>query len=168
MQIPAGVLCEETRVVTRLFWIVDARDFQKDKEGLLGMISKRILATLLGGFLLTGVAEEQDYPYLDDVNEQADGPKVTGGFPKIMASETQSDDANAEQWSKYDLLGTKTGMMYRVEAAQAINPKLGELFHHALIFAGKMGHYGYFCAQPGSSMRGIINSAAIYIRDPGG
>ena len=63
MQIPAGVLCEETRVVTRLFWIVDARDFQKDKEGLLGMISKRILATLLGGFLLTGVAEAQDLEF---------------------------------------------------------------------------------------------------------
>lgn len=93
--------------------------------------------------LLLGATANAQYAYLDDANEQPDMPKVAGGFPKIMSTETQSDAASGEQFSKYDLLGTKTGMMYRVQAAQAINPKVE--FHYSF----HPGEYlGYISKDP--------------------
>ncbi len=107
------------------------------------MIDKRLLTVVACGLLAGGYAQAQNYPYLDDANRQADAPVFSGNFPKIMATETQSDDASNEAWSKYDLLGTKTGMMYRVAAAQAVNPELE--FH----FSFHPGEYlGYLSSDP--------------------
>lgn len=56
---------------------------------------------------------------------------VSGNFPKVQLSETQSDGASAQQVSKYDAVGVKAGMIYKVTAAQGINPdvKFNFSFH---------------------------------------
>lgn len=78
---------------------------------------------------MTGSAVAQNYDYLDDANVQSDAPVVRGGFPKVMQSETQSDAGTPQSWSKYDLIGAKSGMVSKVAQAQAINPDLE--FHYS-------------------------------------
>lgn len=62
--------------------------------------------------------------YLDDANIQSDAPTVTGNFPKIALTETQSVGGTVQEWSRYDVIGGKAGMAAKVAAAQAINPEL--------------------------------------------
>jgi hypothetical protein len=66
--------------------------------------TKVLLFLLLAFFCEMSVA--QNHCYLDDVNDTANPPTYDGNFPKIQASQTQSSNATAEQWSKYDVIGT--------------------------------------------------------------
>ncbi len=111
---------------------------------------------LLGALLLCGNAYAQDYTYLNDANQQADGPSYPGNFPKIVASETQSDKGTPEQWSKYDVIGAKSGMMYKVAPAQQINPDLE--FHYSF---HPRAYLGYLSSDPCNIAYGMpFNSTA--------
>jgi hypothetical protein len=77
------------------------------------------------------------YAYLDDANVQPDAPVVQGDFPKIMLTETQSMDGKAEQFSKYDVVGTKAGMLYKVEQIQQIDPAVR--YHYDFDLRGYQG-----------------------------
>lgn len=63
-----------------------------------------------------------NYPYLDDALNLADTPEVSGTFPKVMMTETQSIDAPDESFTKYDVVGGKAGMMEKFSRVQKINP----------------------------------------------
>jgi len=111
---------------------------------------------LLGTLLLCGTAYAQDYDYFNDANQQADGPVYEGNFPKIVASETQSDKGTGEQWSKYDVIGAKSGMMYKVAAAQQINPDVE--FHYSF---HPRAYLGYLSNDPCNIAYGMpFNSTA--------
>ncbi len=103
--------------------------------------SKRTL--IAGVLLLCGSAYAQNYAYLDDDNQTAGGPQVYGDFPKIVASETQSDSGTVEQWSKYDVIGAKSGMLYKIAPAQKINPALE--YHYSF---HPRAYLGYLSADP--------------------
>lgn len=62
--------------------------------------------------------------YLNDANIQSDAPVVTGNFPKVALTETQSVDGTVQEWSRYDVIGGKAGMVTKIAAAQALNPEL--------------------------------------------
>ena len=75
--------------------------------------------------------------YLDDANLQSDAPVVSGNFPKIALTETQSLSATNEEWSRYDVIGGKAGMATKIAAAQAINPAVNFHFsYHARAYLG--------------------------------
>jgi hypothetical protein len=98
---------------------------------------KRILIALALSASLPVYAQT----YMDDTNVVTGEPsRAVGGWPKIMLSETQSDDANGQQLSKYDVLGLKNGMMYRVSQAQKINPNVE--FHYSFHPAEYLGYVG--------------------------
>jgi len=107
------------------------------------MIAKTRRSLLLGTLLLCGTAYAQNYAYLDDANERADGPVFSGNYPKIVASETQSDKGSVEAWSKYDVIGAKAGMMYKVVPAQNINPALE--YHYSF---HPRAYLGYLSSDP--------------------
>jgi hypothetical protein len=114
---------------------------------------KRVLCL---GLALCGSAYAQNFPYLNDANSQADGPAVAGNFPKVVASETQSDKGSVEAWSKYDVIGAKSGMLYKVVAAQQINPDLE--FHYSF---HPRSYLGYIAPSPCDISMGMpFNSTA--------
>lgn len=87
------------------------------------MLFKYVSMAALTGTLIMGAGSAlSSYAYLDDAPYKANVPQVPGPFPKIMLTETQSVAGPAEQFTKYDLVGVKAGMLWKIEDIQALNP----------------------------------------------
>jgi hypothetical protein len=74
---------------------------------------------------------QASYHYLEDANQlKPDDPATR--YPMVGITEPRSDQASPEALSRYDLLGTKSGMAYKVAAAQGVNPdvRFHYMFHH--------------------------------------
>ncbi len=81
-----------------------------------------VVCALLAALSAPGVAAP--LRYLDDANIQPDAPTVSGNFPKVALTETQSVNGTVQEWSRYDVIGGKAGMASKIAAAQAVNPEL--------------------------------------------
>lgn len=107
------------------------------------MTKARFLALFCLCSLVSTTTQAEIYPHLDDANIDAGAPTVTGNFPKVIMTETQSDQGPIEGITKYDLIGAKAGMIDRVAAAQAINPALE--FHFSF---HPVSYLGYNMSDP--------------------
>jgi hypothetical protein len=64
------------------------------------------------------------YPYLDDLVLAPDATGAGESLPKLMLTETQSMEGTVEQFTKYDLIGIKAGMLYKTEKIQQLVPEV--------------------------------------------
>lgn len=99
--------------------------------------------TAAAALAVISTAHAGTYAYLDDANVQGDAPVISGDFPKVMLTETQSLDGTAEQFSKYDVIGTKAGMLWKIEQIQDVDPSVNHHYGFDL-----RGYQGWILSDP--------------------
>ena len=94
--------------------------------------------------------ESARYDYLDDLSLEpwAAGTGMT--LPRIMLTETQSMEGTDEQFTKYDVIGIKAGMLWKTERVQKINP--GVRVHYGF---SPRDYQGEFLRDPCNLSSGI-------------
>lgn len=115
--------------------------FLRARPSRLSLIKGATWVTLVCASSLAWAAG--GYPYLDDSNMQPDAPPEPGPFPRVMLTETKAPLNGAEQFTKYDLIGTKAGQMNKVVEVQRLNPDVK--FHYAF---SPRAYQGYIQSDP--------------------